>query len=203
LTVVGLVASCTAVRVVTHAPSSDPIDAPAGRYELDPHHASVVFDVDHLSYARFVMRFDRLSAALDFSPAEPEQSRLAATIDAASIDTNDLDVDRLVKGPDMLDAARYPEIRFDSTGSRRTGTDTGEVTGNLNVHGRTLPITLQVKFNGGAPNPLTRADTLGFTATARFDRSALGLNAWFPAVGDRVNVVIQAEFVKIPEPTAP
>jgi polyisoprenoid-binding protein YceI len=192
----GVLVSCTAVRVVTHSTSSDPVDAPAGRYELDPHHWSVVFDVDHLGYARFVMRFDQVSGRLDFAPQDPEGSRLTAEIAAASIDTNDPELDRMVKGPDMLDAVHYPVIRFESTGTKRTGDSTGEVDGNLIIRDRTLPVRLLVKFNGGAANPLSRDYTLGFTATASFDRSQLGLGTWFPAVGDRVNVAIQAEFVK-------
>jgi len=191
-----LLGSCTAMRVVTHTTNADPVAAPAGAYQLDARHCSVVLDVDHLGYSRFVMRFDRVSAALDFVSPRPEGSRVVALIDAASIDTNDAALDQQVKGPALLDSDRGPSIRFESTGIRRTGAATGEMTGTLTILGRSVPVVLQVTFNGGAPNPLTGAQTLGFSATGWFDRSDFGLTTWFPAVGNRVNVAIQAEFVK-------
>ena len=187
-------ASCTAWRVVTHRTSSDPVQAPAGRYRLDPPHWSVVFDVDHFGFSRFVMRFRQVSATVDLVPQNPEQSRVSAVIQAASVDTNDAALDRLVQGPDMLDVEHFPQIRFASTALRRTAQATGEMTGNLTIHGRTRPVLLQVTYNGGAPNPLTRDYTLGFGATGAFDRSEFGLNAWFPAVGDQIRLSIQAEF---------
>jgi polyisoprenoid-binding protein YceI len=188
--------SCTALKVVTHNPSIDPVDLPTGAYRVDPHHWSITFDVDHLGYSRFTMRFDRAAADLDFQATDPEHSRVEATIDAASIDTNVPDLDSLVKGPDMLDADHYPDIRFVSTELRRTGKNSGEMTGNLTIKGESRPITLAVAFNGGAPNPLTGEDTLGFTATGHVDRASFGLGTWFPAVGDDLHVTIQAEFVR-------
>jgi len=192
----GLLASCTAVKVATHTTERDPIHAPAGLYHLDAQHWSIVFDVDHLRYSRFVMRFDRATAELDFDPAAIERSHVHAVIEAASIDTNVPALDALVAGPDLLDAARYGDIRFDSTSLRRTGEATGEMTGNLTIRGSTQPVTLAVTFNGAAPNPLTRQQTMGFSATGSFSRAAFGLSAWFPAVGDDIRVEIQAEFDK-------
>jgi hypothetical protein len=51
-------------------------------------------------------------------------------------------------------------------------------------------------INGFAPDPLTKADKLGFSAQGHFSRSQFGLGTWYPAVGDEVRVRIEAEFVK-------
>lgn len=187
-------ASCTAVKVVTHSTSADPIDAPAGAYHVDPHHWSVTFDVDHLHYARFVMRFDKMDAALDFHPEDPAASKVAAHIAAASLDTNVAELDELVRGPDLLDSERFPEITFVSTALRPTGKSSGEMDGELTIHGVTRPVTLSVAFNGGAPNPLTSHHTLGFSASGHFSRADFGLSHWYPAVGNEIRVRIEAEF---------
>lgn len=189
-------ASCTALRVVTHEVNDDPVKAPAGLYRLDPRHSSLLFDVDHFGYSRFVARFDKVEATLDANTAEPEKSRLSVTVKAASVDTNVRELDSMVTGPDLLDAARYPDIRFETTALRRTGAKTGEMTGNLTMHGKTKPVTLEVTFNGGSPDPLTGDDTLGFSARGAFNRADWGLSAWWPAVGNDVNVRIEAEFIK-------
>ena len=66
--------------------------------------------------------------------------------------------------------------------------------GDLTIHGVTQPVTLDVTFNGGAPNPLTGHHTLGFSATGHFSRAAFGLVHWYPAVGNEIRVRIEAEF---------
>jgi polyisoprenoid-binding protein YceI len=188
--------ACTAINVVTHRVSDDPVDISSGTYQLDPHHWSVLFDVDHFGYSRFVSRFDEVHATLEVVADAPERSHVHVVIKAASVDTNVDELDKLVTGPDMFDAARYPEIVFDSTALTRTGPTSGIMTGNLTLHGETHPVMLDVIFNGAAPNPLTGDDTLGFAATGTFDRTIWGLGAWWPAVGNDVHVVIQAEFIK-------
>jgi polyisoprenoid-binding protein YceI len=193
---VALFAGCTPLQVVTHTVSANETRVPQGHYELDPHHWSVLFDVDHLKYSRFVMRFDRVNAALDWNAGGLDASTVTASIDAASVDTNVPLLDKLVKGPDMFGVERYPQIRFVSTHFQRTGETTGTLTGDLTIRGTTHPVTLDVTFNGFAPDPLTKEDKLGFSAEGRFSRSQFGLGTWYPAVGDDVHVRIQAEFVK-------
>jgi len=89
-------------------------------------------------------------------------------------------------------------MRFVSTRFEHTGDARGKLTGDLTIRGNTQPVTLDVTFNGYAPDPLTKLPTLGFSAEGDFSRSKFGLTTWFPAVGDDVHVRIQAEFVKPP-----
>ncbi|MBV8629132.1 MAG: YceI family protein [Paraburkholderia sp.] len=198
LATVAAATACTPLRVVTHSVSTTEASVPTGRYELDPHHWSITFDVDHFKYSRFTMRFDRATAQLDWKEGGLDRSAVAVTIDAGSIDTNVPLLDRMVKGPDMFDVARYPEMRFVSTRFERTGDARGKLTGDLTIRGNTQPVTLDVTFNGFAPDPLTKLATLGFSVEGDFSRSKFGLSTWFPAVGDDVHVRIQAEFVKPP-----
>ncbi len=195
-------AACTPVAVLTHHVSTDTAKVPAGHYTLDPHHWSVSFDVSHFGYSRFTMRFDKASAMLDWRAGGPAMSHVSATIDAASLDTNVPALDAIVKGGDALDVARYPSIRFDSTGWTQTGEHTGKLAGTLTIRGTRQPVTLDVDFNGYGRNPLTKAPTLGFSATGTFSRSAFGIPTWYPAVGDDVRVRIEAEFESLPAATS-
>lgn len=196
ISVIALGTGCTPLRVVTHSPSRTEASVTPGRYELDAHHWSIVFDVDHLKYSRFTMRFDRASATLDWHEGGLETSTVTATIDAASVDTNVPILDKLVTGANMFDAQRHPQIRFVSTRFQRTGEARGTLTGNLTIRDTTRPVTLDVTFNGFAPDPLTKEKKLGFSAEGRFSRAQFGLSTWYPAVGDDVHVRIQAEFVQ-------
>jgi polyisoprenoid-binding protein YceI len=196
LAAVVVLSACTAARVVTHSVDSTFSAVPAGAYSLDPNHWSVTFDVDHLKYSRVVMRFDRAKATLQLDPAAPAQNSVKVQIDAASLDTNDKTLDKLVTGSELLDAANYPSIDFNSTRFETTGPGTAKLTGMLTIHGASTPVTLDVTFNGTAPNPLTREPTAGFSATGTFTRSSLGLAKWYPAVGNDIHVRIEAEFVQ-------
>ncbi|MFM0198891.1 YceI family protein [Paraburkholderia fungorum] len=192
------VMACTPVQVLTHTVSQNEARVPVGRYDLDRDHCSITFDIDHFKYSRFTMRFDRKQGQLDWNEGGLDKSSATITIDAASIDTNVPLLDKMVKSASMLDVERYPEVRFTSTRFERTGESRGTLTGDLAIHGVTQPVTLDVTFNGFAPDPLTKKDTLGFSADGHFSRAKFGLATWYPAVGDDIHVRVQAEFVKTP-----
>jgi polyisoprenoid-binding protein YceI len=202
----GLLLACTPLRVVTHSVSPTEAAVPGGQYTLDAHHWSIVFDVDHLHYTRFVIRFDRASAHLDWRAHALEDATVEVVIDAASLDTNVPLLDRMVKSAQMLDVEHYTQIRFVSTRFERTGEvdgkPAGKLTGDLTIRGVTQPVTLDVVFNGYAPNPLTKQPTLGFAAKGTFSRAKFGLTTWYPAVGDDIDVRIQAEFEQGPPDAA-
>jgi len=188
------ISACTPLRVVTHTVATDEAQVPIGEYKMDADHWSVTFDVEHLKYSRFVMRFDRAHATLDWNKGGLEASTVDVTIDAASVDTKVPLLDKMVKGPDMFDASTYPTIHFVGQRFIRTGPAQGRLEGALTIRQVTRPVTLDVTFNGYGRNPLTKADTLGFSAHGAFNRAQFGLATWYPAVGNDVQVRVEAEF---------
>jgi len=59
------------------------------------------------------------------------------------------EIQKTMQGPQVLDAGRYPEIHFLSTTIQSAGTDHWLVTGNLDLHGQTHPITVDVTLKDG------------------------------------------------------
>ncbi len=188
--------SCTAARVLTHDTSLDPAKLEAGNYAIDPAHAAVIFNVNHFGFSDYYGRFNTIEGSLDFNPDRPESSNLVVRIDPASIDTGNNDLESQLISTIMFDVETYPEVSFVSTQIEQTGEATGRVMGDLTMHGVTKPVTLDVTFNGGAKNPLTQAETLGFSATTVIKRSEFGLGEWLPAVGNDVTLTISAEFAE-------
>ena len=168
----------------------------AGEYRLDPDHKAVLFKIDHLGFSELVGRFTQVDASLDFDPQAPEKSRLSVVIAADSLFLGLPDFERELQGSGYFDTKRFPDITFDSTAITVTGENSGTVTGDLTIKGRTRPVTLDVIFNGGAPNPVTGAYTLGFAAAGQIDRTAFGLGRFAPAVGRMVTLEIHAEFLR-------
>jgi polyisoprenoid-binding protein YceI len=67
-------------------------------------------------------------------------------------------------GPQVLDAERYPEIMFRSTGTQAAGAGSWSVQGNLTLHGQTRPVTVEVRETGGR-----------YVGTARFKQTDFGI----------------------------
>ena len=175
-------------------PSINPADAPAGHYELDPRHASVTARVLHMGMSNFTMRFDHFSASYDYDPGHPRASRISVTLDAQSLDTGDPSVSKQFAG-EFLDADKNPTITFVSTAIAQTDANHGTVSGDLTFRGVTKPVVLNVTYNGSGPG-IMGGHRMGFSATADIKRSDFGSDAWKNAVGDDVQLVIEAEFAR-------
>lgn len=176
---------------------------PAALYTLDPSHTSVTFKLSHLGFSGYTAGFSRVAADLQLDPKAPEGAALKVTIDTRSLTlpAPPAGFHDTLTGPEWLDAGKCPQITFTSTKVTRTGADTADVAGDLNLHCVTRPVTLQVKFNGGYPPNAFDGARLGFSAKTSFKRSDFGLAAGIPApgtnmgVGDRLDVVIETEFM--------
>jgi polyisoprenoid-binding protein YceI len=179
---------------LTAEPSLDPAQAPAGHYVLDPRHASVTARVLHMGLSHFTMRLDHVEASYDYDPAQPTASKIAVTIDAHSLDVGDPGVSKQFAG-EFLDADQHPQITFNSTAIQSTGPGHGVMNGDLTFRGVTKPVALDVIYNG-TESGMIGGRRMGFSATAVIKRSDFGSSAWQGAVGDDVQLVIEAEFAR-------
>jgi len=173
---------------------------PAGQYQLQKPHASLVFRVTHLGLSKYTLRFADFDATLDFDPANPAASRVTAIINpmsARSDHPTDAGWDGRLGG-DILRGGVFPQITFSSTSVDVTGPYSGRVTGNLSLMGVTKPVTLDVTYNGSMASAALYSGraAAGFSATGRFKRSDFGSTRYSEFVGDEVEVMIEAEFTR-------
>ena len=187
------------------APAPAAAKVPAGNYTLDKAHASLIFRVNHLGFSHYTARFKRFDARLQFDPADLAASRVTATVDARSIETDfpdpaKVDFNAQLQNEKWLDTAKFPEMTFRSTKVDVTGPNAMRVTGELTLHGVTRPVSLDATYNGGyAGHPLDPHARIGFSAHASLKRSEFGVAFGVPepgstfGVGDDVEVVIEAE----------
>jgi polyisoprenoid-binding protein YceI len=196
------------------APSMAPVAAPpAGTYKLDKSHASLVLRASHMGFSTYTTRFSRFESDLTFDPKNLSASKVNTTIDAASFEMDAapqmcLDI---MKGPQMLDTAKFPQIVFKSESVHMTGAKSMEIAGTLTLHGATRPVVLTATYNGGyagMPNMDPHA-RIGFSAHGSFKRSEFGITYGVPApgttmgVGDLIDVSIEAEFTGPPLAVTP
>lgn len=178
------------------APVIETAAAPAGQYNLDPNHASVIWSLSHAGLSQLTARFDTVTGSLDFNPDAPEDSRLSIRIDPASVSTGLPEFDKtLATDAKYFDSATHKDILFVSTKSVKTGEATGQITGNLTLKGVTKPITLDVSYNGAGKSFGNPGKTLGFSAKGELTRSDFGMGYLKNfGIGDRVKLRIEAEF---------
>ncbi len=181
-------------RAVAQAVSTDYAAAPAGTYGLDPAHTSVTLKVFHLGLSAYTLRMDAVRGSFGFDPAHPEASRLQVEIDARSVDTGDPAFSAQI-ADQVLEASKYPLIRFVSTAVKPGPEGRGQIVGDLTLHGQTHPVTLDVVFNGFGSGP-DHAVRMGFSANTTVRRSDFGASQYIPLAGDEVSVAIETEFRK-------
>lgn len=173
----------------------DPTKAPAGQYVLDPRHASLVIRVPHMGgFSRYTMRFNKLSGAFTYDPANWQGTKVAITVDPKSIDTEDNGFNKTVAS--YFEPDKYPTIQFTSTGLVPAAEGKGQLTGDLNFHGVTKPVILDVAFNGVGPGLMGAGTRVGFSGEGRIKRSDFGVTAARPFAGDMVDLEFEVEFVK-------
>lgn len=125
--------------------------AQAETFKIDPARSVISFKVRHL-LGKVTGRFRQLSGVINLDREHPEQSSVNATIQVKSIDTGIAKRDEHLKSADFFQAEKFPEISFKSQSIKRTGKESGEITGELSMHGVTRRIVLHVSFLGFGKN---------------------------------------------------
>ena len=181
-----------------------PAKAPAGAYVLDKPHASLLWKGLHQGLSFYSARFNTFDIQLDFNPDDVTKSKITATIDPKSIETDD-DAKRasgqskfdseLADGATFFNSAKFPQITFASTAITKSGDNTGKMTGDLTFLGVTKPVTLDVTMNGGRADARTQKFKVGFTATGSLKRSDFGMSPG-GSLADEIRLEINAELIQ-------
>jgi polyisoprenoid-binding protein YceI len=188
----------------TPAPAAPDVSKlPAGDYKLDPLHASLIFQVNHLGFSNYTGQFRTFTADMTLDPARPEKAKLIATVDLKSLDIPASPADFIAEllSDQWLGASKTPQMKYESTSITKTGPATADILGNLTLNGVTRPVTLHATFNGGyeghSQDPNAR---IGFSARGALNRSDFGIAYGIPAPGstmgvsDEVTIEIETEF---------
>ena len=162
-------------------------------YQIDPTHTATVFTWNHFGFSTPSANFSDIQGTINVDNAKPANSSVNVTIPLTSLNTNVKALDEHLKTADFFDAAKYPNITFKSTKVQALGKNKYKITGNLTVKDVTKPVVLDAVLNKQGIHPMTKAESIGFNATTSFNRSAFGVGAYVPNVGDKITVNITTE----------
>ena len=162
-------------------------------YQIDPTHTATVFSWSHFGFSTPSANFSDIQGIINVDNDKPANSSVNVTIPLASLNTNVKALDEHLKKAEFFDAINYPNITFKSTKVESLGNNQYKITGNLTVKDVTKPVVLDAVMNKQGEHPMTKLQSIGFNATTSFDRSAFGVGAYVPNVGDKITVNITTE----------
>lgn len=155
-----------------------------GTWNFDPDHTEVRFIARHIGMSKITGRFTRFHGHIQVSPRF-EQSRVAVSIDAASIDTGVRMRDDHLRSADFLDVANYPQLHFATQSMVPVRGDHWLVRGTLSLRGMASPVQLDTTYLGVRTWNGTRAACLCTTELRREDYSV----NWQQTLGKGIAVV--------------
>ena len=165
------------------------------KWNLDPAHSEITFKVRHMMISNVKGEFKNFNVDLESEDENFKNVKANATIDTASISTNNTDRDNHLKSADFFNTEAHPQITFETDSLNE------EVTGNLTINGVTKPVKLDVDFGGINVDPWGQTKA-GFSFEGKIKRSDFGLN-WNAAleaggvmVSDEVKIAGELQFVK-------
>lgn len=166
---------------------------------IDAQHSTVGFRVRHL-FTKVSGQFRRFEGTIDFDAKNLTASKVAVTINAASVDTNVEARDKDLRSKRFFDVDTYPILTFTSTAITDAAGGAGKIKGQLTMHGVTRDVVLDAQYLGSAKDPWGN-QRFGFHAETKVNRKDFGM-AWNEAieaggvlVGDEVEISLDVEAV--------
>jgi polyisoprenoid-binding protein YceI len=114
-------------------------------YRFDPSGSTIGFSV-HQFLGTTHGKFTKFNGKIDVDRARPENSSVTAQIDVRSIDTRIKKRDDHLRSAEFFNVEKFPQMTFKSRSVKQTGAQSGDILGDLTIHGVTKPITLHVKL---------------------------------------------------------
>jgi polyisoprenoid-binding protein YceI len=137
-------------------------------FKFDSARSTIGFRV-HQFFVSPTGKFTQFSGSIDLDRDHPERSSASARIQVSSINTGIKQRDDHLRSPEFFNVTKFPEITFRSRAVKQTSPQSGDIVGDLTMHGVTKPITLHVKL----ATPLRDE---GFLPRTRWEVTAAPLN---------------------------
>lgn len=145
----------------------------AGTWDIDAMHSTVSFTVKHLMISKVRGTFDGFSGTIVTSE-NPAENTANATIDMATINTNQADRDNHLRTNDFFKVDEFPTATFTSTSITIDGDDL-TIDGDLTLRGVTKPVTLKGEFGGIATDGYGQTKAAASASTV-INRTDFGVN---------------------------
>jgi polyisoprenoid-binding protein YceI len=170
-------------------------------YKIDAAHSEITFKVKHLMITNVTGSFTKFDATLESSKEDFTDATISFEADVNSISTNNEQRDGHLKSEDFFAAEKFPTLSFTSTAFNKISADEYTLIGNLNLHGVSKQIELDVEYGGTATDPYGQVKS-GFEISGKINRKDFGLTwsatteAGGIVVSDEVKLHLAVQMIK-------
>lgn len=163
---------------------------------VDPAHASILFEAWHLKIAKIPGRFTDFTGTVDLDQTDITKSKVEFTINVASLTTAFDKRDAHLRTSDFFDVEKFPKATFKSTSIKKSGSGYA-LTGDLTIRDVTKKVTFQMKHLGDVDHPRTKERKYVFNASGKINRKDFGVSyAKDIVVSDMVDLSIAFEAIE-------
>jgi polyisoprenoid-binding protein YceI len=169
-------------------------------WTLDKSHSGIKFSVRHMVISDVEGSFRDYDVTFKSDKEDFTDAVIEATIQTASIDTDNERRDGHLKSDDFFNAEKYPTITFKSTRFEKTSPMTYKIHGDLTIRDVTKPVTFDAVLGG--TQKTQRGAVSGWKATLTINRFDYNLK-WDRAietgglvVGPDVTITVNAQVRK-------
>ena len=169
----------------------------ADTYQLDPNHTLPSFEADHLGgLSTWRGKFTKSKGTVMLDRAA-KTGTVDVTIDPASVQTGNPQLDKHLLGDDFFDVAKYPTATYKGTQIIFEGDTPKEVVGDFTMRGVTRPLKLEIASFKCIQHPVLKREVCGVEAEATFNRDDYGMDSGKKfGFSMKTTLHIQAEGIK-------
>jgi polyisoprenoid-binding protein YceI len=171
------------------------------RWNIDPEHSEIRFSIRHLMVSTVKGKFGRFQGDLIYDHQLEQPAGVVVEIEAASVDTGQVQRDIHLRSGDFFDVENFSHIRFASRHVESIGNNHYQVHGDLRLLHETQQVVLDVTFEGIGTDP-DGNQRASFSATTEINRHDFGLN-WNRVVdaggvmlGESVRIYLEIQAVQ-------
>ena len=114
-------------------------------YQFDQSGSTIGFNV-HQLLGTTRGKFTNFSGRIEVDREHPENSSVTAQIDVRSLDTRIKKRDDHLRSAEFFNVEKFPNMTFKSRRVKQSGPQSGDIFGDLTMHGVTKSLTLHVKL---------------------------------------------------------
>lgn len=166
------------------------------RFEVEPTHTFVYFEVTHFNTSTVRARFDKTDGYVELD-REAKTGQAQMTIDMSSINSGVPDFDKHLQSDDFFSVKKFPEAKFVSKKFNFDDDSLESIEGELTLLGKTNPVTLEAERFNCYDQPVLKVHICGGDFETEIKRSQWGMN-WGIEMGipDDVKLLIQVEAIQ-------
>ena len=145
-------------------------------FNIEPMHTYPSFEADHMGISTWRGKFDRTSGSITMD-REAGTGSLTIVVDMKSADFGLEAMNKAARSNELFDVAKYPKATFKGTLEGFTGGVPSRAVGTLELHGKTNPVTLEIRKFKCIPHPMFKREACGADVYATLDREQFGMDA--------------------------